>query len=77
MKVRAKFQNNYVGRYADGSSQVWMNAVYSDDPDSENKKFSDATPNGSFMMTVKAGEVADFFKANEGKQFYLDMTVTD
>lgn len=73
--VRAKFQSHYVAQFHDGGVSVHMMAVYSSDPDSENRKFSDATPSGTFTMQVKAGPVADWFKANEGKKFYLDMTV--
>ena len=70
--VRAKFRCNHVAPYADGSATIYMNAVYSDDPNSENRRFSDATPNGSFQMTIKATGPISFFEA--GKVYYLDFS---
>lgn len=70
--VRAKFRCGYVAPSADGSARIYLSAVYSDDPNSENKKFSDATPDGNFQMTIKAGGPIEFFE--NGKDYYLDFT---
>lgn len=70
--VRAKFVCNHVAPYADGSAHIYMNAVYSSASNSENRKFSDATPNGQFQMTIKAGGPADFFKP--GIEYYIDIS---
>jgi hypothetical protein len=70
--VRAKFRCSYVAPSADGSARIYMSAVYSDDPNSENKKFSDATPDGNFQMTIKAGGPIGHFE--NGKDYYLDFT---
>lgn len=71
-KVRAKFRVNHVAPSADGSARIYMAAVYSDVPGSENKQFSDATPDGNFQMTIKSGGPIAFFES--GKDYYLDFT---
>ena len=70
--VRAKFRCGFVCLHADGSVTVHMSAVYSNDPNSENRKFSDATPHGHFQMSIKAGGPVDFFR--EGDELYVDFT---
>jgi hypothetical protein len=50
-----------------------FDAVYSSDPGSENKSFTDATPALSLNMTISDGKpAADQFE--EGKEYYLDFT---
>jgi hypothetical protein len=50
-----------------------FDAVYSSDPSSENKSFTDATPSLSLNMTISDGKpAADQFE--EGKEYYLDFT---
>lgn len=46
-------------------------AVYSNDPEHENKVFWDATPNISFEMTVR-NEAAQLFEP--GIEYYMDFT---
>jgi hypothetical protein len=73
MSVRAKFHCHYIQPNQDDSKTVFMNAVYHhDDPDHENSKFSDATPNGNFTMTIKATGPHAF--SEPGKDYYLDFT---
>lgn len=48
---------------------VKMNPVYSDKPDSENKKFWDATPQGSFEMGAIHNGMFE-----PGKEYYIDIT---
>lgn len=76
-KVRAKF---FVSGVNKATSQVGgntittvkMHPVYSSDPDSENKVFTDATPCGEFTMGMTVPETADFFEP--GQEYYLDFT---
>jgi hypothetical protein len=50
-----------------------FDAVYSNDPSSENKAFTDATPSLSLNMTISDGKpAADQFA--EGKEYYLDFS---
>lgn len=72
--VRAKMVCNHVGAAAYGSTTVVMlNAVYSDDPNSENKAFCDATPSAHIQLNIDADKPAA--KAFEvGKQYYVDFT---
>lgn len=65
--VRAKFRCDAVL-----DEYVSMAPVYSDDPNSENKKFTDATPAGTFAMRVTNPETASFFEP--GQEYYLDIT---
>lgn len=46
--------------------------VYSDDPDSENRKFWDATPSGSLQLGVVNQDAWGLFDL--GKSYYLDFT---
>lgn len=74
--VRAKFRCDYVedckhSMNGDGH-YIYMTAVYSDDPASENKKFTDATPDGSFRMRITVPATATFFEV--GQEYYLDIT---
>lgn len=80
MNVRAKFKvdANYVPEWMKNTPQkdtqhvITMSAVYSNEPDHENKKFSDATPSGSFQMNIKDGGPWSFFKP--GFEYYLDFS---
>lgn len=49
-----------------------MSPVYSADPNSENKAFWEATPNGSLTMTIKNDAAAKWFKPNA--EVYVDFT---
>ena len=58
---------------ADGttaSEEVKLQAVYSDDPESENKKWSTWTPSASFSMTINNPDA--FGKLSQGHEFYVD-----
>lgn len=71
--IRAKFKVTRTGQVQYGTDKIMhdveMSAVYSDDPDSENKKFWDATPNASFKML---SIITDFFEI--GHEYYIDIT---
>jgi hypothetical protein len=71
--VRAKFACGATGTTSAGDTVVKMHAVYSTDPDGENRAFTDATPNGTFQITIAAGKpAAAFFEV--GREYYLDIT---
>ena len=73
MTIRAKFKVQRTGQVIYGQGKIMhdveMTPVYSDKPDSENKAFWDATPNGSFKML---SIIPDAFEI--GAEYYLDIT---
>ena len=71
--VRAKFVcNGKIPSYGNQTT-VCFNAVYSSDPNSENKVFTDATPSGRLEITISHDKPAlDLFEV--GKSYYLDFT---
>lgn len=73
MTVRAKFQcNAKMPTYGD-DTVIHMNAVYSSDPNSENKVFCDATPSATMQMQITKGKAAaEFFEI--GQQYYVDFS---
>ena len=75
MSVRAKVRCNSKSP-ASGpgtATSLSFGAVFSDDPASENKAFSDATPSLSLSMSIADGKpAADQFE--QGKEYYLDFT---
>jgi hypothetical protein len=69
--VRAKMQCGSNEMDSNGNSQIRLYAVYSTDPASENKAFSDATPAASVTMTIAKGKpAAGFFETS--KEYYVD-----
>lgn len=72
MTVRAKVHcSKFVN--SDGSTQLNFYGVCSQDPNSENKAFSDATPSLNVSMGIAAGKpAADAFES--GKCYYMDFT---
>lgn len=56
---------------SDGGVTVHLNAVCSSDPASENKAFTDATPNAyMFMSIAKDKPAAQLFET--GAEYYVD-----
>jgi hypothetical protein len=52
---------------------VYMLAVYSDVPGSENKAFTDATPSASVILNIhKDKPAAAFFEV--GREYYVDFS---
>lgn len=52
---------------------VRLGAVYSNDPDSENRSFAAATPSGELMLNIDAGRpAAGAFE--HGGEYYVDIT---
>lgn len=70
--VRAKFRVNSKSEVEGGHRTVYMTAVYSADPNHENRAFADATPSGNFNMTIKEAGPHGFFEV--GREYYLDFT---
>lgn len=70
--IRAKFIcNAKVPSY--GNTTVHLSAVYSSDPNSENKAFTDATPSGVIQISIADNKPA--LAAFElGKAYYIDFT---
>ncbi len=77
--IRCKFlmteQKNTIGHWKGEEAimaTVKMIAVYSEEADSENKMFWDATPHGEFMMgTVNPAAIRELVV---GKEYYIDLT---
>lgn len=60
----------------DGSIQLSMLPVYSSDPNSENKSFSDYTPSGKLDLSISSGtKAADYFE--QGREYYVDITLAE
>ena len=81
--VRAKFRlvgwkNSLGSRQKDGKWQegivasLEFQAVSSNDPNSENKKFWDATPSGKIELNLVNPEAIKLFTI--GKEYYVDFT---
>lgn len=80
--TRAKFYVQSKKEFADfsgmvGATEVVLFPVTHDlqNPESENKRFWTATPNGKITMTITNAEAADTFEM--GKQYYVDFTPAD
>jgi len=75
-QVRAKFVVGTKMALPDGGTNIYMYPVYSSDPASENKAFSDSTPAGVLQMTIaKDKPAADSFVT--GKAYYVDISPAD
>lgn len=69
--VRAKAQCGSRDMDSTGDVHIRLFAVYSTDPESENKAFTDATPALTVLMTIAKGKpAAAMFEA--GKEYYVD-----
>lgn len=74
--IRAKFTCNAKIPGYGNATTVHLNAVYSSDPNSENKAFSDATPSGQINISIANDKPA--LEAFElGKSYYVDFTPTE
>ncbi|MCB5187377.1 hypothetical protein LG200_05080 [Methylobacillus caricis] len=73
--VRAKMKCN--GKSPQhGNVIVRFGVVYSDDPNSENKVFSDYTPIGDLTLGIQLDKpAASAFEI--GKEYYVDITPAD
>ena len=67
--VVAKFKVNSVIR-CEHTTELRMSPVFSTNPDSENKKFWDATPSGTFEMQVTNNSLEGF---HPGDEYYVTL----
>ncbi len=75
MNIKAKMRCHYVERHSNpGWSYeiVKLSAVYSDDKNSENYSFSQATPSADISMCISNPAAFGAFELN--KEYYLDFT---
>jgi phage FluMu protein Com len=74
MTVRCKFKLNKIVQRASGYGgwDLEFNAVYSNDPGSENKKFWEATPSGTFTFCCLKKDVVEQFEL--GEEYYFDIS---
>lgn len=74
MSVRAKFRVNVIEDWGP-TKKIKLNAVYEGQlgANEENKRFTKATPNGEFWMTVDNPYASEQFKV--GQEWYLDCTL--
>lgn len=80
MSVRAKFRVQTVFQSTDNkgvvySENVTLTPVYSDDPNSENRAFWEATPSGQLQMWISNRAVFGYFIV--GQEYYLDLTLVE
>lgn len=68
--TRCKFKCDKVTTHAGGGRDVEMSPVYSNDPNSENKAFWNASPGGSFKLNWINPNVS----FEPGKEYYLDIS---
>lgn len=77
--VRAKMKVNSViksGNEKSPNVNVVLGAVYSNDPESENRSFATATPSASINLNIDAGRpAAEVFAL--GQEFYVDLIPLD
>ena len=74
MTVRCKMRCDNKTEVA-GNTSMTLNAVYSDDPNSENRKFWEATPCGSLQMNCINPTASAQFEI--GKEYYIDITLAE
>lgn len=75
MKVRAKLQCN-AAIPVTGGTTYYFHAVYSNEPNSENKAFTDATPSAN--LTIHVADTAPAAgRFEQGQSYYVDFTPVD
>jgi len=71
MQTRFKMVCNKKEVTESGPVNLEFNAVFSDDPESENKKFWEYTPAADFVTTVD--NVSSVEHIEVGKEYYFDV----
>jgi hypothetical protein len=79
-QIRAKFRCHVVrkfeaNQYAKASERVSLHPVYDSNPESENHKWSEATPSGEIEMSITNPAALGVFA--EGKEYIVDFTPAD
>lgn len=76
MKTRCKFQCSSVLHQIHAGKVVGVEVallpVYSSDPNSENRKFWDATPSGQLKLNLSKTEHVGMFES--GKEYFVDIS---
>lgn len=75
MKMTVSVKKNTDTNGKQYSEEISLNAVYSDDPNSENKKWAEATPAGSLLATIN--NPAAFGALDGVKEVYVDISPAD
>jgi hypothetical protein len=71
--VRAKFKVESNTHLENNLHKIILRAVYGkDDPNHENTKFFNYTPNGLIDIGIVKGEAGAYFKP--GREYYVDFT---
>ena len=73
MTIRAKFVCSSLIPSYSNTTTVGLSAVYSSDPTSENKAFSDSTPSGQINISI-ANDKPALTAFEIGKSYYVDFT---
>lgn len=74
MNIRAKFKVIDVTPQGEEHTSINLMAVYSDDPEHENRQYWKYTPSGNLTMTVLSHVVADFEVEQE---YYITLELAD
>ncbi len=74
MNIRAKFKVIDVTPQSEDHTSINLMAVYSDDPNHENRKYWKYTPSGNLMMTVVSSVVKDF---EVGQEYYITLELAE
>lgn len=74
MTIRAKFRVDNIVPQQDDHTTIYLNAVYSDDPNHENAKYWKYTPSGNLTMTVLSHVVKDF---KIDQEYYITLELAD
>ncbi len=72
--IRAKFKVISVQPQGEEHTSINLMAVYSDDPDHENRKYWKYTPSGNLTMTVLSHVVDDF---EIDQEYYIDISLVE
>lgn len=77
-QIQAKFRCHIVRKfeatqYSKASERVSFHPVYDSNPESENHKWSEATPSGEIEMSITNPSACGIFE--EGKEYLVDFTL--
>jgi hypothetical protein len=72
VRVHNVSENHFGPENSKSGERVQMSPVYSDDPQSENYSFSQATPSGAIELNITNPDAFGFFEVN--KEYVVDFT---
>lgn len=73
-QVRAKFKVTRIEGDEEGKA-IYLDAVYDEDPESENGQFFKWTPVGQISLQIVNPDAAKAFEV--GKEYYVDFTIAE